>query len=240
LERRSSASDTSSWNSPAHIFDRLSFRHGCIGGTFAYPPIAALHLNSEDIMRGCFMHAVLVALACLAGGSVISAGDPVDAAADLIGRPYVWGAEGPNSFDCSGLTHYVFARHAGIELPRRAINQADAGDPAGKRLRRGDLVFFATNPGSSHITHVGIYEGGGKMINATSRHGEVRREDLNDEYWTQRFVRARRILGSVEPDTGTIEVRREPEPTPRTSGRSSRRGEIVRRVAGEVLRRVLR
>ncbi|HET7010010.1 MAG TPA: NlpC/P60 family protein, partial [Anaerolineales bacterium] len=73
-----------------------------------------------------------------------SAADAVDLAADLIGRPYVWGAEGPTAFDCSGLTQYVF-REFGIDLPRRAISQSRAGE-AVRRLRRGDLVFFSTNP----------------------------------------------------------------------------------------------
>src|SRR5262245_32325415 len=62
--------------------------------------------------------------------------DVIDVAASLIGRPYVWGGEGPNSFDCSGLTQFVYQQF-GVELPRRAISQSKVGDPAGKRLRRG-------------------------------------------------------------------------------------------------------
>jgi cell wall-associated NlpC family hydrolase len=59
------------------------------------------------------------------------AADAVDLAARLIGRPYVWGAEGPDSFDCSGLTQYVY-QDVGVELPRRAINQSQLGAPAGR------------------------------------------------------------------------------------------------------------
>ena len=66
--------------------------------------------------------AVLVCL--LAPPSSVLAEDVVDFAAKLIGRPYVWGAEGPKSFDCSGLTQYVYAEF-GVRLPRRAIDQSD-------------------------------------------------------------------------------------------------------------------
>jgi peptidoglycan DL-endopeptidase CwlO len=121
-----------------------------------------------------------------------SATDAVELAAALIGKPYVWGAEGPRAFDCSGLTQYVY-REVGIDLPRRAISQAQVGDATGRRLRRGDLVFFSTDERRSLVTHVGIYEGGGVMINASKRHGRVRRDDLSEEYWADRFMFARRV-----------------------------------------------
>src|SRR5688572_31668506 len=94
------------------------------------------------------------------------ADDVVDLAATLIGRPYVWGAEGPNAFDCSGLTQYVY-QEFGIHLPRRAIDQARSGEPAGSRLQRGDLLFFSTDTRQSVVTHVGLYEGNGTMIQAS-------------------------------------------------------------------------
>jgi hypothetical protein len=116
----------------------------------------------------------------------------------LIGKPYAWGAEGPRAFDCSGLTQFVY-REVGIDLPRRAINQSRIGDAAGRRLRRGDLVFFSTDERRSLVTHVGIYEGGGIMINASKRHGRVRRDELSEEYWADRFMFARRV-GDVYVD----------------------------------------
>ena len=118
--------------------------------------------------------------------------DVIDVAASLIGRPYVWGAEGPNAFDCSGLTQYVYQQF-GIELPRRAISQSRFGDAAGRRFRRGDLLFFSTDTRKSEVTHVGLYEGNGVMIDASKRHGRVRRDDLSDEYWVERFMFARRV-----------------------------------------------
>ena len=134
-------------------------------------------------------YAVSVSLVCFAADA--SASDPVDFAASLIGSPYVWGAEGPDSFDCSGLTQYVFQEY-GIELPRRAISQSKVGDRI-TRLRRGDLLFFADDARRSQVTHVGIYEAGRIMINASKRHGKVRRDDLSEHYWTDRFMFARRI-----------------------------------------------
>ena len=137
----------------------------------------------------------------------LSASDAVDLAASLIGRPYVWGAEGPGSFDCSGLTQYVY-REFGIELPRRAISQSRVGDPTGRQLRRGDLIFFSTDTRRSLVTHVGIYEGAGTMIEASKRHGRVRRDTLNDEYWIDRFMFARRVGDAGDRWPDQVPVRR--------------------------------
>ena len=132
-----------------------------------------------------------------------AAQDAVDLAARLIGRPYVWGAEGPRSFDCSGLTQYVY-QQVGVDLPRRAIQQARTGDAAGRRLQRGDLLFFSTDTRRSLVTHVGLYEGNGVMIDASRRHGRVRRDDLSDQYWAERFMFARRVGSSAAiPDRPT-------------------------------------
>ena len=121
------------------------------------------------------------------------ASDVVDLAASLIGRPYVWGAEGPNAFDCSGLTQFVF-REFDVDLPRRAVSQSKVGDPTGSSLQRGDLVFFSSDSRRSLVTHVGIYEGGGRIIEASKRYGRVRRSSLNDAYWVERLMFARRIV----------------------------------------------
>jgi cell wall-associated NlpC family hydrolase len=161
--------------------------------------------------------AIPLSLFLVAGDA--SAADAVDLAASLIGRPYVWGAEGPSAFDCSGLTQYVFGEF-GIDLPRRAISQSRTGE-AVRRLRRGDLVFFSTDPGGSLVTHVGLYEARGVMIDASKRHGRVRRDTLDDPYWIDRFMFARRIASELRS------AREEPRP-----GRTSRDG---RRTAVRVL-----
>ncbi|MEU5698661.1 NlpC/P60 family protein [Streptomyces aurantiacus] len=86
-----------------------------------------------------------------------------------LGLPYEWGGNGPATgdagFDCSGLTKAAYAA-AGIALPRTAQTQYDAGPrvPAGHQLKPGDLVFYGNPDGGIH--HVGLYTGGGQMIDA--------------------------------------------------------------------------
>ena len=155
--------------------------------------------------------------------------DPIELAADLIGRPYVWGAEGPDAFDCSGLMQYIFAK-AGIDLPRRAIDQSRAGERVG-RLERGDLVFFSSDTRRSLVTHVGIYEGGGVMIDASSRAGRVRRDDLDDDFWAERFMFARRISGGAGPPQA-----RRSETRPSRGDRARIAVHILGQI-GEILRR---
>ena len=97
-------------------------------------------------------------------------GQVVALARAQIGRPYVWGGASPaTSFDCSGLVQWVY-RQVGVHLPRTAQQQFDATDRlTPDQLQPGDLVFFAhTYPSVEPITHVGIYVGGGRMINAPS------------------------------------------------------------------------
>jgi cell wall-associated NlpC family hydrolase len=82
-----------------------------------------------------------------------------------LGVPYVWGGESPSGYDCSGLVQAA-ERSAGITLPRTAQDQFDAGPPVadGTADHPGDLVFFGA--GLTGIEHVGIYVGGGEMIDA--------------------------------------------------------------------------
>jgi cell wall-associated NlpC family hydrolase len=174
--------------------------------------------------------AIPLSFFCLATSA---SADPVALAASLIGRPYVWGAEGPREFDCSGLTQYVY-REYGIDLPRRAISQSQAGDRAGRRLQRGDLVFFSTGAGGSVVTHVGLYEGNGMMIDASKRHGTVRRDSLDDDYWVERFMFARRIAGA--DDALELPDPRPQSPSPRTDRRNATT-RVLERVAGILLRR---
>ena len=167
--------------------------------------------------------AIPLSLLCFTADAFAS--DPVDFAASLIGSPYVWGAEGPDEFDCSGLTQYVF-QEFGIELPRRAISQSQVGDRI-TRLRRGDLLFFSSDTRKALVTHVGIYEAGRIMINASKRGGRVRRDDLNDGFWADRFMFARRLEPFGERS----------EPSDRGPGRAEPRN-AGRRAALRVLERV--
>jgi hypothetical protein len=190
-------------------------------------------------MRPRTVWVVVVALFALSEIARASGSDVVDLAANLIGRPYAWGAEGPNAFDCSGLTQFVF-REFDVDLPRRAISQSKVGDRIKRRLQRGDLVFFSSDVRRSLVTHVGIYEGAGTMIEASKRFGRVRRSDIDDEYWVERFMFARRILG----DSDLREVGRDPQQEPdeqpvRRARRDTRKAaaRVLIEVAGVLLRR---
>ncbi|MGK8489167.1 NlpC/P60 family protein [Nocardia asiatica] len=80
-----------------------------------------------------------------------------------VGDPYVWGATGPNQFDCSGLVQWAF-KQVGKNVPRTSSQQATYGTPVAKEnLQPGDVVFFY-----SDISHVGIYAGNGLMLHAST------------------------------------------------------------------------
>lgn len=113
----------------------------------------------------------------------------VQKALSYVGAPYVWGGNSPSGFDCSGFTQYVYGLF-GISLTSTAAGQAQQGQYVAKtELKPGDLVFFDTYGG---ISHVGIYIGSDKFISAASTHVEV--DSLNDPYyWASRYVTARRI-----------------------------------------------
>jgi cell wall-associated NlpC family hydrolase len=99
----------------------------------------------------------------------------LDYAKRQLGKPYEWGAAGPNSFDCSGLTMQSWAS-AGIGIDHWSVAQYGEGDHVARAdLRAGDLVFFATDTSdASTIHHVGIYAGNGMMINAPHTGANVR------------------------------------------------------------------
>ena len=90
-----------------------------------------------------------------------------------IGKPYVWGATGPESYDCSGLTQAAW-KAAGVTLPRTTYDQVDAGTTVSlSAAQPGDLVFFYDD-----ISHVGIYIGNGMMIHAPKPGAYVREESI--------------------------------------------------------------
>ena len=125
-----------------------------------------------------------------------SASKVISYAKKLLGKPYVWGAQGPNGFDCSGFTYYVFKNSAGITLPRTSSAQSKYGKSVSKsNLKAGDLIFFDTvGPNNGAVTHVGLYIGGGQFIHAASGQGKVVINNLNSSYYVKAYVNARRVL----------------------------------------------
>ena len=114
----------------------------------------------------------------------------------LLGKPYVWGAQGPNSFDCSGFTYYVFKNKAGIILPRTSSAQSKYGTYVSRNnLRAGDLVFFDTNGANNgQVSHVGLYIGNGQMIHASYSQKKIVIDNFNSSYFKRTFVNGRRVL----------------------------------------------
>jgi LysM repeat protein len=98
-----------------------------------------------------------------------------------LGRRYVWGAEGPSSFDCSGFTQYVMKKSKGVTLPRVSRKQAYYGKYVSRRnLKPGDLIFFDTSHRRrGYVNHVGIYIGNDKFIHASSARHRVVITSLN-------------------------------------------------------------
>lgn len=114
----------------------------------------------------------------------------IGVAKSLLGTRYVWGGTSRGGFDCSGFVGYVM-RAAGVNLPRTAREQATRGSYVSRSdLRAGDLIFFNTRGG---ISHVGIFIGEGNFIHASSGGGKVRIDPLSKDYYSKRYVTARRV-----------------------------------------------
>ncbi|MGY1804603.1 NlpC/P60 family protein [Blastococcus sp. SYSU D00922] len=111
----------------------------------------------------------------------------VDTALAQVGDAYVWGAGGPDSFDCSGLTQYAYSA-AGVSLPHSSRSQSTMGTPVSVGdLQPGDLLFYY-----SPTSHVAMYVGNGKMVHASTSSKPVMVVDFNS---MSGFTHARRIAG---------------------------------------------
>ncbi|WP_424349383.1 C40 family peptidase [Latilactobacillus sp. 5-91] len=117
----------------------------------------------------------------------------VNLAKQQVGKPYVWGATGPNSFDCSGLVQYVYSHAAGINLPRVTTQQEKSGSEVSlSALQPGDLLFWGSR-GSTY--HVAIYIGDGNFVQAPQPGQNVK--ITNMKYYYPSF--ARRVLPTELP-----------------------------------------
>ncbi len=118
----------------------------------------------------------------------------VDYANNFMGVKYVWGGNGPNSFDCSGFTKYVYA-HFGYTLNRTATDQLSNGTrvSSSSDLQPGDLIFFNNGRTSKPVSHVGIYIGGGQFIHASTNSYKVQIDDLSG-YYGRTYVGGRHVI----------------------------------------------
>ena len=124
------------------------------------------------------------------GASAAQGNAAADWALTQLGKPYQWGAAGPSTYDCSGLTMEAWA-HAGVAMQHWTGYQWPSGPHIPiSQLRRGDLVFYATNTADPNtIHHVGIYIGGGEMVDAPYTGAFVRIDSI---YWTG-------LIGATRP-----------------------------------------
>ncbi len=114
-----------------------------------------------------------------------------------VGKPYRWGGSSPNTgFDCSGLIYYAYKDVVKIKMPRTAnemYHLRDAAPVKRTELESGDLVFFKiANRGVTD--HVGVYLGNGKFIQSPRTGEEIRISMLNNDYWQDHYVGARRVV----------------------------------------------
>lgn len=117
----------------------------------------------------------------------------IEAAYGAIEKPYIGGGIGPKGYDCSGLTYSIYLNNLGIKLNRTSRDQAHNGVEVKKAdLIPGDLVFFRTT--GKGIGHVGLYIGDNNMIHASSGRRKVMISSLDEAYYKQRYVTARRII----------------------------------------------
>lgn len=127
--------------------------------------------------------------------------DVIGEASDELGHPYVYGDEGPTGFDCSGLMQFVFAK-VGIKLPRTADAQYHYTKPV-TSPSPGDLIFYVDGTGKA--THVTLYIGGGKMIEAPHTGANVEISGVGDmSGHTRHYGRVPGLGAATAPIIGTV------------------------------------
>lgn len=123
--------------------------------------------------------------------------DMVVVALSLIGTPYQYGGESPETgFDCSGLVQYILGLSSPIKLPRTANDMyhlSSAHSVKESELKAGDLLFFRIGH-SKRINHVAVYIGENRFVHAPSRGNVVRVDQFGKNYWQRYYVGAKRVL----------------------------------------------
>lgn len=117
----------------------------------------------------------------------------VDFAKQQLGKAYRYGAEGPNAFDCSGLTYYVY-KHFGYSIPRDSEGQgfgSYAPTVSKSDLKPGDIIVFSSSSGGYHI---GLYIGDGKFIHSPNPGRTVSINSLSESWYKSHYIQAKRVL----------------------------------------------
>ena len=114
-----------------------------------------------------------------------------------VGKKYAYGAEGPSTFDCSGLTYYIYKAAAGVTLKRNSYDQGMDGRfttiTSISSLKAGDLLCFNTS-GGTDVDHVAVYVGNNLFVNASETAGVVKYGSLGDDYYKSAFKWGKRIV----------------------------------------------
>ena len=124
----------------------------------------------------------------------------LETARNFLGVKYIWAANGPLAFDCSGFTKYVF-NTIGISLPRYSGHQANIGKKIKfSQMQKGDLVFFdTTKKFRKKVNHVGIFIGDNKFIHASSAKKKVVITSFSKKkFYKNKFLYARRVVNTNE------------------------------------------
>ncbi|CAA6812519.1 MAG: NLP/P60 family protein [uncultured Sulfurovum sp.] len=124
----------------------------------------------------------------------------LETARKFLGVKYIWAANGPSAFDCSGFTKYVFKK-SGISLPRYSGHQANMGKKIKfSQMQKGDLVFFdTTKKFTKKVNHVGIFIGNNKFIHASSGGKKVMITSFSKKkFYKNKFLYARRVINNNE------------------------------------------
>lgn len=117
--------------------------------------------------------------------------DAVNLIKSKVGNEYVWGATGPETFDCSGLVQYVYKNALGKNIPRTSYEQSKFGQSVDKEnLQVGDLVFFDTM-GKGRVSHVGMYVGNNEFVHAANENDGIKKSKLTG-YYNTHYKGARR------------------------------------------------